>query len=227
MNSKIKLIIFDIDGVMIDVSQSYRLSIKKTAEFFLGKILDMKEVEDIKNQPGNNDDYDATEAIIMSHGGDFRKQVIIKKFQEYYLGRKLDGLLLKEKCLLSEAALKKLKKYKLAVFTGRNKFEAEFVLKRFKILSYFDELLTVENVANKKPAPEGLLKITSKLKIKPEEAVYVGDSVDDVRCAKSAKINFIGVIPPGVDKARAKEVLAGEGAEIVLNSANEIINVLK
>jgi len=227
MKNKIKLIIFDVDGVIADVSQSYRVAIKKTAEFFLGKILDMKEVEEVKNQGGYNDDHDASEALIQKHGGDFRKEVIIKKFQEYYLGRKLDGLLLKEKCLLSEAALKKLKKYKLAVFTGRNKFEAEFVLKRFKILSYFDELLTVENVANKKPAPEGLLKITSKLKIKPEEAVYVGDNIDDAKCAKEAHVNFIGVIPPGVDKVKAKDVLKGEGVEIVLNSANEIINVLK
>ena len=35
--AKIKAIIFDIDGVLIDVSKSYRVAIAQTAEFFLGQ----------------------------------------------------------------------------------------------------------------------------------------------------------------------------------------------
>lgn len=224
--NKIKAIIFDIDGVLIDVSQSYRLAIKKTAEFFLGKILSMNEVEEIKNK-GVNDDYDAAELLIQKYGGDFRKEVIIKKFQEYYLGRNLDGLLKNEKCLINEKILKKLKKYKLAIFTGRPKEEAKFALKRFGIEKYFKVVVTKENVKEGKPNPEGLLKIIAKLGIKNDETVYVGDNLADLMTAKNADINFIGVIPPNVDKIYLKNLLKSEGADILLNDVNEIVKVVK
>lgn len=224
--NRIRAIIFDIDGVLVDVSQSYRLAIKKTAEFFLGKILSMNDVEEVKNR-GINDDCDAAELLIQENGGDFRKQVIIKKFQEYYLGRKFDGLVKNEKCLINGAVLKKLKKYKLAVFTGRPKIEADFALKRFDIEKYFKAVAVKEDVREGKPSPEGLLKIIKKLGVKSNEAAYVGDNLADLKAAKNAEVNFIGVCPPNIDKVRLKNLLKSEGAEIVLNNVNEIVKVIK
>ncbi len=223
--NRIRAIIFDIDGVLIDVSQSYRMAIKKTAEFFLGRILTMDDVEKIKNR-GINDDCDAAELLIQENGGDFRKSVIIKKFQEYYLGRNFDGLVKNEKCWIKENILKKLKKYKLAIFTGRPKIEAKFGLERFKIKKYFNVIIAKEDVKQGKPNPEGLSKLIKKLKIKNNEAVYIGDNLADLRTAKNADINFIGVCPPNVNKAYLKTLLKSEGAEIVLNSVNEILKVV-
>lgn len=226
MSKKIKAIIFDIDGVLIDVSQSYRIAIKKTAEFFLGKILSMDDVEKIKNR-GINDDCDAAELLIQEDGGDFRKKVIIKKFQEYYLGRKFDGLVKNEKRLINEKTLKKLKKYKLAIFTGRPKEEADFGLDRFKIKKYFNSIVVKEDVRETKPAPEGLLKTLKILKVKNNEAIYVGDNLADLKAAKNANINFIGVTPPNVDKLYLKNLLKSEGVEIVLNNVNDIVKIIK
>lgn len=224
--SRIKAIVFDVDGVLVDVSQSYRLAVKKTAEFFLGKVLDMNEVEEIKNK-GINDDYDAAEMIIQKYGGDFRKQAIIKKFQEYYLGRKFDGLLKNEKCLIKENVLKKLKKYKLAVFTGRPKEEAEFAITRFKLNKYFKVIVSMNDVKEGKPNPEGLLKAIKKMGVNNDEAVYVGDNIADLGTAKNAGVGFIGVIPPGSDIEHTTNLLKSEGAGIVLNNVNEIIKVIK
>lgn len=224
--NKIKAIIFDIDGVLIDVSQSYRITIKKTAEFFLGKVLSIDDVEEIKNK-GINDDFDAAELLIQKYGGNFRKDAIIKKFQEYYLGRNFDGLVKNEKCLINEKLLKKLKKYKLAIFTGRPKIEAKFGLEKFKIKKYFKIIVAREDVKELKPSPKGLLKIIKKLKIKNNEAIYVGDNLADLNTAKNANINFIGVIPPNVNKTYLKTLLKSEGAEIVLNNVNEIVKVIK
>jgi len=223
--NKVKLVVFDIDGVLIDVRASYRLAIKKTAEFFLGKMLSMDDVEAVKNR-GVNDDCDAAELLIQEGGGDFRKSVIIKKFQEYYLGRKFDGLVKNEKSLLKQEALKKLRKYKLAVFTGRPKEEADFGLKRFKMYKYFKAVIVKEDVKEGKPNPEGLLKAIKKLGVKNDETVYIGDNLSDLRAAKNADVGFIGVCPPNVDKAYLKNLLKSEGAEIVLNNVNDILKVI-
>lgn len=224
--NKIKAVIFDIDGVLIDVNQSYRLAIKKTAEFFLGKMLSMEDVEAVKNR-GINDDYDAAELLIQENGGDFRKSVIIKKFQEYYLGRNFDGLVKNEKCLVNEKILKKLKRYKLAVFTGRPKEDAVYGLKRFNIRKYFNDVVVKEDVKEGKPNPEGLLRLIRKLGVKSDETVYVGDNLSDLRAAKNAGVNFVGIVPPNVNQSYLKTLLKSEGAEIILNNVNEILKVLK
>lgn len=63
-------IIFDIDGVLIDVKESFLLSIKKTTEYILKnwynkKInVTQKDVETIKRVKGFNNDWDATHALI-------------------------------------------------------------------------------------------------------------------------------------------------------------------
>lgn len=220
-----KLLIFDIDGVLVDVTNSYRLAIKKTAEFFLGKILNASDVENVKNR-GINDDHEATETLIRENGGDFRREVIIKKFQEYYLGRKMDGFIKNEKCLITEGVLKKLKKYKLAVFTGRPRPEAEFALDKFKISKYFKEVTCMEDVEKGKPDPEGIIKILKKMDVKAEDACYVGDNPADARAAKNAGVKFIGVVPPNADKIYTKNILKSEGAEAVLNSVDEIVKVV-
>jgi len=223
--NKIKAIIFDIDGVLIDVSHSYRIAIKKTAEFFLGKMLNMEDVESVKNR-GINDDCDAAEILIQENDGDFRKKVIVKKFQEYYLGRKFDGLVKNEKCLVKEDVLKKLKKYKLGVFTGRPKEEAVYGLKRFKIDKYFKGVVFREEVKEGKPNPEGLLKLIKKLNVNNDEVIYVGDNLADLRAANNANVGFVGVLPPGVDKTYLKSLLKSDSAEIILNSVNDILKVI-
>ena len=225
--NKIKLLIFDIDGVLADVSESYRLSIKKTAEFFIGRIIDMGEVEYVKNT-GINNDWDAAEILIQKYNGDFRKEAIIKKFQEYYLGRNFDGLIRNEKLLIKAETIKKLsKKYKLAIFTGRPRQEAEFILSKYRLSKYFKSVVAMDDVKEQKPDPEGLLKIMKKLNVKIDEAVYIGDNLADLRAAKSIGIKFIGVCPPNADKLAIKKLFKSEGAETVLNGTNEIAKILK
>ena len=71
-------LLFDMDGVLVDVTHSYRLAIKQTAEAFLGRGVDFKEIQSYKNRGGFNDDWDLTEAIIRSAGKRVSKKVIIK-----------------------------------------------------------------------------------------------------------------------------------------------------
>ncbi len=215
-----RAIIFDMDGVLMDTSQSYTIAVKKTAEFFLGKMLNIEEVEEIKNREMN--DCDAAELLIQNNGGDFRKQVIIKKFQEYFQGRNFDGLIKKEKCLIDEKTLKNLRKYDLAILTKRTKEEAKFTLEKSKIKKYFKDILTIESIKEQKPSPECLLKIIKNLNVNSNEALYVGSNLLDLSTAKNAGIPFIGVPPSNSDRALLKNILKSEGAEIVLNNINEL-----
>ena len=223
---KFKAIIFDMDGVLVDVSQSYRVAIKKTAEFFLGKMIDNEQIERLKLAGGYNDDYDCAEALLRNNGRFVPREIVIKKFQEYYLGKAYGGLIDNEKWIMEKALLNSLvKKYKLGIFTGRPRFEANYALKNSTAMKYFMSVISMEDTPNKKPAPDGLILAMNKIRTK--SAVYVGDSIDDLHAARAANIEFIGVIAPGCDRARCRAVLKDNGAKVILENVNQIVKVVK
>ncbi len=221
---KNKLLIFEMDGVLVDVSSSYLLAIKKTAEFFLGRLVDKEEVEEFKLK-GYDDYHDCAEAMLRNKDSTIPKEIIIKKFREYYLGNNYVGVIKNETWLLDKKILEKLsKKFKLAIFTNRSKEEAIYALRRANTKKYFSTLITREDVQNKKPDPEGINIIMKRSKTK--NTIYIGNSIDDLLAAKNAEVDFIGVIQPCVNKNRFKDSLKKNGAKIILDSVNQINNVI-
>jgi len=220
-----KALIFDMDGVLVDVSQSYRLAIKETAKFFLNKEVTDKDVQDIKNKGGYNNDWDATAAIIQEKGKEVEQKDIIQRFQEFYLGNNYDGFIKNETWLLKKETLQDLKKeFKLGIVTGRPKIEAEFALDKSQTKSFFDVIITMDDSDLQKPDPE-LLKIALE-KLNCKEGYYIGDTIDDIRMAINANVVPIGVVPPGVDKS-IKTLLKEKGAQFVLDDINKIKEVLR
>jgi histidinol-phosphate aminotransferase len=186
-------LIFDMDGVLVDVSNSYRKVIKKTAEYFTKQKISYDEIQSYKNIPGFNNDWNLTEMIIRSRKKRIKKSIIINKFQEYYLGNNakyFNGLIKNEKWILNNKLLKKLsKQYKLAIVTGRPKIEAEYALKINNTKKYFQVIITKEDVKQEKPDPEGIIKALKLLKI--ENAVYFGDTINDKIASEKSKVKYI------------------------------------
>jgi len=67
-------------------------------------------------------------------------------------------------------------------------------LERTGIMSYFHVLVTGDDVTRPKPSPEGLELALRRLRLQPAEAVYVGDAYADYEMARSAGVDFIGVL---------------------------------
>lgn len=225
MNKTVKetkpLLVFDIDGVLVDVSRSYRVAIKQTVEYFTGKEITLEEIQALKNRGGYNNDWDTTEQLMKERGVNIKKQKIIDKFQEYYLKLRYNEVLLISKKLLDKLS----KKYTLAIFTGRDTKDKDYFLKVNGIKKYFSKTIAMEDVSRRKPDPEGLLKIADGCKTK--DAYYFGDMIDDMQAAKAAKMIPIGVLPPQDKSRNMKELLAKNGAQSVIDHINQIDGVLK
>jgi phosphoglycolate phosphatase-like HAD superfamily hydrolase len=58
----------------------------------------------------------------------------------------------------------------------------------------------MDDVARKKPHPDGLLKILGKRH--PETALYVGDNIDDALAAQAAGVRFMAILPAGAYRYR-------------------------
>jgi HAD superfamily phosphatase len=189
------LLIFDMDGVLVDVTESYRETIARTVARFTGVEIPRSRIQDYKNQGGFNDDWELTHHIIREAGVDAPFEGVRECFQRVFLGNGGDGLILRERWMARPGALEKLsERFRLAVFTGRPREEADITLNRFAGGLAFDPVVGMHDVEKRKPHPEGLLKILGGDGAGP--AYYIGDSVDDARCARAAGVPFIGIAAP-------------------------------
>lgn len=224
----IEAILFDMDGVLVDVSQSYHYAIKKTAEFFTREEIQFSEIWEYKNKGGYNNDWECTHAIISAHEKDVFLWEVIDKFQELYLGNNFDGFILNDTWQLKNQILESLyHRYQLGIVTGRPGNEAKFVLNRFDVADYFNVLITMDDTppGKAKPEPYGIIKALKQLKVR--KAIYLGDSIDDMKAACSAKIIPIGILTEENKNPNQIDLLKKWGAQEVLNSVNDISELLK
>ncbi|VVA43966.1 conserved hypothetical protein [Candidatus Roizmanbacteria bacterium] len=193
MKTKYDGLIFDMDGVLVDVSQSYLEAIRQTAGYFLKRNVLMSEVNKIKNKLGaNNNDWDATYALINNPA--IAYDAVKSYFQILYLGNSKNiGLVDNEKLLISKQKLQRLKdKYKkLGIATGRPKKEAKYMIEKNRLKGIFDCIVDMDDVKKNKPYPDQLFLVIKKLNLK--QTIYIGDASCDVVAAKAAGIPSIYV----------------------------------
>jgi HAD superfamily hydrolase (TIGR01548 family) len=219
--SRKNLLIFDMDGVLVDVNESYRATIQATVKHFSGYDISHEEIQDWKNRGGWNDDWLLSTRLIQEQGFDIPYQTVVDYFQHIFQGEKSDGLILREQWIAHEGLFERLgEQNHLAVFTGRLRWEANVTLDRF-LPDRFHPVIGSDDVARSKPDPEGLHKICST--IEHGKCWYIGDTVDDARASSAAHIPFIGIAakanPRYEDLVR---LLRAEGAIAVLDDINSL-----
>ncbi len=189
------LLVFDMDGVLVDVTESYRETIARTVEHFTGAAVTRAQIQDLKNAGGWNDDWKLSHYMVARAGVDVPFDQVKSYFQSIFLGVENNGLILMEKWVARPGRLENInQRFRFSVFTGRPRLEAELTLRRFAGGLVFDPVICMDEVENHKPAPDGLLRI---LKENCDcKVFYIGDTVDDARCARAAKVPFIGIAAP-------------------------------
>jgi len=170
-----------------------------------------------KEKGGLNNDWDCTLAIVRD-GGNNQAIDKIKEIFEMIYSRCMD----RERLLIDKSFFESLRsKYRIGLVTGRPKKDALYASEKFSL--GFDVMITLDDVEKGKPDPEGIRKALEK--ISPDQrsggnAIYIGDTVDDVIAAAAAGIPCIGI-------SRKKEVLMRAGARIVLDDVNQLKGFLE
>jgi HAD superfamily phosphatase len=220
------LIVFDMDGVLVDVTESYRETIARTVAHFAGVTVTRSQIQDYKNQGGFNDDWKLSHHIITQHGVAVEFQAVVDYFQGLFHGNGSGGLILRERWMAGDGLFDRLAaRFDLAIFTGRMRWEAEVTLNRFAPSLRFDPIVGMEEVTAHKPAPEGLLKIAAAAGAR--KMWYIGDTVDDARCALAATVPFIGIASPDSPRrAELASLFQAENAVAVLDDINQLESVV-
>ena len=179
----IKAVLFDVDGVLLDSREAnakYLKNLIVKAGYPMPKKNDLKKVFHISL-------LDSIKLLTkMKSEHKIRrlwKRAELKKDYPFDLIRVPGGI--------KETIVKLSKKYKLGIVTSRATAGVEEFFHYTRLQSYFEVIVASDLVKDPKPDPESLLFAISKLKVKPNETVYIGDSRNDLIASKKAGAFFI------------------------------------
>jgi HAD superfamily phosphatase len=243
-----KTFVFDIDGVIRDVSGSYRRALADTVEYFTNSAYrpSSEAIDELKAEGIWNNDWEASQELIKRYFQALGKVAkidyddIVAFFQSRYRGSNpdwSDGYIAAEPLIATTKYFQNLTAAGIGwgFFSGATRASASYVLKRLEII---DPILVAMEDAAGKPDPTGLLlavkQIDSQKENPTELIVYVGDTVADMLTvikARDYNASYqyigIGVIPPHVtERDRYAALLKENGADIVLNTVLELTSQL-
>ncbi|MFX1376100.1 MAG: HAD family hydrolase [Promethearchaeota archaeon] len=227
---KYKGIIFDMDGVIYNISEAIEKAVDDSVEKYEMSVKTdevMEElahlIEEIQNYPVPKillNSYDLLQVKFLEGLSYFKKlRVAIFLFNQF--NKYKDD----EASIYSgiDALIKKIydKKLKLAILTNNKSQYAEEVLEKFNLTKFFSTIIGFNEVSEVKPSPEGILKILDIWKIKPSEAIFIGDMTTDIDAGRSANVKMVSVAS-GLAK---KETLLKHNPDILVDNTKELIDL--
>ena len=217
-------ILFDMDGVLADVSQSYRQTILATAESY-GVTVTTDEVTEAKLRGQSNNDWILTHRLLGERGVETTLEEVTLRFEALYQGTDAEpGLRIRERLMIEPERLEALsRKVTLAVVTGRPRSDAARFLDEKGVGRHFSTVVCMED-APPKPSPAPVKLALERLGLR--NAWMVGDTADDIRAARGASVVPIGVAAPGDAFERTEERLTAAGAARVLRQVHELEGLL-
>lgn len=112
---------------------------------------------------------------------------------------------------------------KLGLCTINGDKSTKYILKRFDLAKLFDAVTPRNKVKFVKPNTQHLETTLKALRVKPKEAVLVGDGTPDMRCAREMSVTAVG-LSTGV---RSEKELTDAGANYIITSVSELPVLLR
>lgn len=217
-----KILIFDVDGVLVDVRGTYWRSALDTVRALSGKRVTYAELHKWKSKPGNNDDWQMVSRWLTALGRPTGYNEARLAFEKFYWGADgKPGNVANEKMIITPRQIERwAARYELNLFTGRTRQEFAKTFDAWPAARHFRTVITMDD-APKKPLPDGLHKILQGRD--PATALYLGDNIDDALAAQSAGVPFLAILAPGEHGYRERAARFRElGALGLLKRATEL-----
>ena len=185
----IKAVLFDMDGVLIDAKDWHYNALNRSLEIFG---LNISYDDHIKNFDGKPTNIKLDQLV--------NENIIPKNLKPYISNLKqyFTHELIMEKCMPNFShryLLSKLKNknMKLALCSNSIKNSISLMIERAKISSFFDLILSNEDVHQPKPHPEIYLKAIKNFQLKPEECLILEDNINGINAAKRSGAHVLEI----------------------------------
>lgn len=220
-----RALLFDMDGVLADVSGSYRAAIIQTCRV-LGAEIQPGDIARAKAAGGANNDWALSRRLLAERGVDVPLDEVTRVFESLYQGEPgRPGLREMERLIPERALLERLRRrVPLAIVTGRPRTDAHRVLTAWELEPLFDAVVCMED-APIKPDPAPALLTLERLGV--ASAWMIGDTPDDVVCARRAGVVPLGVVAPGDAGSSLARALEACGPARMLAALDDLDTLLE
>jgi beta-phosphoglucomutase-like phosphatase (HAD superfamily) len=189
VNTKIKAIIFDMDGVLIDAKDWHYEALNQALELFGYTISRYDHLVTFDGLPTKR----KLEMLSIERGLPAGLHEFINKMKQVYT---MERVYLKCKPqFIHQYALSRLKTegYRLAVGSNSIKATIDMMMDKADLIQYFDFMLSNQDVKKAKPDPEIYHLAISRLGFAPEECLIVEDNQNGIKAALASGGNLFKV----------------------------------
>lgn len=186
---KIKAIIFDMDGVLIDAKDWHYEALNNALSCFGLQISRYDHLVTYDGLPTMK----KLEMLSLEKGLPVKLHKFINELKQKYT---MDLIYTRSKPLyIHEYTLSKLKNegYKLAVCSNSIRNSIEVMLSKADILKYFDFYLSNEDVTNSKPSPDIYNLAIKRLNLEPKECLILEDNQNGIKAALASGANLLKI----------------------------------
>ena len=188
-NHKTKLVLFDLDGTLIDTAPDFLMS--------LNNVLNRYGKKNVTAQEIRNHISEGSSKLIKFFFEIGDEHEDFKKYKSDFLSEYKKNL--NKKSRLFDGMpdlLDYLDEHSIMYGIVTNKFfeYTNPLVNSFPELKNIKIIICPDHVKTSKPDPEGILLACNRLNIRPEETIYLGDHPNDLRAGLSAGTKIIGCL---------------------------------
>lgn len=187
--TKIKAVLFDMDGVLIDAKDWHYEALNRALALFGHEISRADHLSTYDGLPTRR----KLEMLSAERGLPAGLHRFINTMKQQYTME-----LVYQKCkpvFAHEFALSKLKDqgYRLALCSNSIRNSIEVMLKKSNLLDHFDVILSNEDVVHSKPDPDIYITAMNRLEVEPSESLIVEDNDHGIKAAKASGGHLMAV----------------------------------
>lgn len=186
---KIKAVIFDMDGVLIEAKDWHYEALNRALKLFGYEINRFEHLTSYDGLPTSM----KLKKLTLEKGLPVQLHSFINEMKQQYTVSMIQNLCRPR--FNHEYALSKLKSegYKLAVGSNSIRMTIEIMMNYAKLTDYFDFMLSNQDVKNPKPDPEIYLNAISKMNLKPENCLIIEDNENGIKAATASGAHLLVV----------------------------------
>ena len=210
----IKLIIFDLDGTLINSIEDITNALNYALEPFGINDLTTEEVTSLVGEGPSK----LVRDVLAEYNLVADKEILVARFLGYYESHPTDTTVLYPG---TREMLETLKDMKMAIVTNKTEKLSREILKKFGLDGYFTMVVAADTIAERKPSPAPVIHVLSALNVAPEDTIIVGDSAIDIQTGKASFVRTVAVT-----HGYGRDGFQDE-ADFIISSMPELISIVK